>query len=172
MGYIFVGRLDELKGIKILLQAWDLLKDNAPELVICGTGPLESWCRNYIAKNRLNTVKMLGFVPNSEVKELIADSKALILPTQWYEGFPMAIVEAFSVGTPVIGSNIGNVGNLLVEGVNGWKFQSESPANLAETVKMVEHQQLKVNRSFVNDYLASNNYQMLSRIYKEVLHGQ
>ena len=67
---------------------------------------------------------MIGLVDNKEVKKIISESKGLILPTQWYEGFPMSILESFSCGTPVIGSNIGNVGNLIIDGINGYKFDT------------------------------------------------
>ena len=56
---------------------------------------------------------MKGFVSNIEARKLIAISRALILPTRWYEGFPMSIVEAFSVGTPVLCSALGNAGAVV-----------------------------------------------------------
>lgn len=69
--------------------------------------------------HRLNKIEMRGKVSNSEAKKLMSESQALILPDLWYEGFPMTIVEAYSVGYPVIGSNIGNVGCLIEESVTG-----------------------------------------------------
>lgn len=73
----------KLKGIDILLHAWKELGENAPKLVICGTGPMEKWCKDYVEENRLN-VEMKGFVTNEEARRLMGRSKALILPTQWY----------------------------------------------------------------------------------------
>ena len=134
MSFIYVGRLDELKGVRTLFEAWKVMKDNAPELKVCGTGPLEDWCREFIDKHCLIMVSMLGNVPNTEVRRLVADSKALILPTQWYEGFPMTIVEAYSVGCPVVGSNIGNVGCLIEEGVTGWKVDVGDADKLAKKI--------------------------------------
>lgn len=60
------------------------------------------------------------------MKKILANSKALILPTQLYEGFPMSIVEAYSVGTPVIGSNIGNVKSVIEERITGVIFTPTS----------------------------------------------
>ena len=57
------------------------------------------------------------------MRKLVANSKALILPTRWYEGFPMSIVEAYSVGTPVICSVLGNIGNVVKEGIIGCKCE-------------------------------------------------
>ncbi|WP_289116837.1 glycosyltransferase family 4 protein, partial [uncultured Dubosiella sp.] len=90
--FVFSGRLDKLKGIDLLLKAWKEMGEQAPKLVVCGTGPMEEWCRKFVKKNEIN-VELWGFVPNEDVKRLIANSKALILPTRLYEGFPMSIVE-------------------------------------------------------------------------------
>ena len=77
--FIFAGRLDKLKGIDILFEAWKQMGSFAPELVVCGTGPMEEWCRKFIADNRNCNIEMKGFVPNKEGRKLIAKSKALKL---------------------------------------------------------------------------------------------
>ena len=105
--FVFVGRLDKLKGIDLLFETWKKMGDTATRLIVCGTGPMERWCKDFLERNKVNII-FRGLVSNKEARELIAVSRALILPTQWYEGFPMTIVEAFSVGTPVICSDLGN----------------------------------------------------------------
>ena len=159
-----MGRINESKGVKLLLKAWEIMGKTAPELIICGTGPLEDWCRKYIRKHELN-VDMLGFIPNAEVKTQIANSKALILPTQWYEGFPMVILEAFSVGTPVICANHGNVGSIVIERVSGWKFHDLQELILC--IRKAEIANLKESvRNYYQEYFSSEvNYMMLSSIY-------
>lgn len=166
---VYVGRLDELKGIKILLEAWKIMGTEAPDLLICGTGPLKRWCERYISDNHLLKVQMKGLLPNDEVKKIIAQSKALILPTQWYEGFPMTIVEAFSVGVPVIGSDIGNVGILIKEGTNGWKFQHSSPEALASAVQKCMKEQIKKLDYKDTEIVSSElNYRALLEIYQKI----
>ncbi|MFI3326450.1 MAG: glycosyltransferase family 4 protein [Clostridia bacterium] len=163
---VFVGRIDKLKGIDILLKTWKLLKSNKIKLLICGTGLMEQWCNNYIKENKLKNVEIKGFIPNDKAKEFIANSKALILPTQWYEGFPMTVVEAFTVGTPVIGSNIGNVGNLIVENENGFKFSNEQELkNILET-KLQTFSGL--DEKWINKYSQIENYKMLKDIYNNI----
>ena len=165
--FVFAGRLDKLKGIELLFHAWKKIEENgnAPKLVICGTGPMEEWCKNYIAENKLISIKMLGFVTNTEVRKIISISKALILPTKWYEGFPMTIIEAFSVGTPVIGSDIGNVGNLVQEGITGWKFRNDSMESLVAKVYAFENIVDKVLEQ-AGQYSVERNYMTLSYIYE------
>lgn len=169
--FIFAGRIDKLKGVDILLEAWKFMGEKAPKLLICGTGPMEAWCRDYIQKNNLVNVNMLGFVPNEEAKKLIANSRALILPTQWYEGFPMTIVEAYSVGTPVVGSDFGNVGSVIVDGVTGMKCNTQIASELARSLSkyIVDDRDMvwSTKKEYEEKYAQTENYQRLIKIYNE-----
>lgn len=167
--FIFVGRIDKQKGIDILLEAWKLMGTDAPKLLICGTGPMEDRCKEYIEKNELTTVEMKGFVPNTDAKKLIANSKALILPTQWYEGFPMTIVEAYSVGTPVIGSDMGNVGSLIEEGVTGEKFEPFSTEKLVDAINRCRRKESYKVKSVYQRYAPEGNYRKMYEIYSDIV---
>ncbi len=168
--FIFVGRLEKLKGVDVLLRAWKMMGDSAPKLLLCGNGPMEQRCREYIAKNGLESVEMMGFVPNERVREMVANSKALILPTQCYEGFPMTIAEAFAVGTPVIASDLGNAGSLVEEGVTGCKFAADSPEELKRAVVRLKGY-LDLYRTIENQctekYMEEQNYESLMSVYWE-----
>lgn len=169
--FIYVGRLDELKGVKLLFKAWNQMGKEAFKLKVCGIGPLDGWCHEFIENNSDCNIELLGFVPNNEVKELIANAIALILPTQWYEGFPMTVLEAYSVGTPVIGSDIGNVGSLVENDITGYKFCSESVLSLEQAVKkMTEILPNKKNIKQIYDkkYSEEENYKILNDIYNQV----
>lgn len=162
--FVFAGRLDKLKGIDLLLKTWKEMGKIAPKLVICGTGPMEKWCKDYIEENRLN-IEMKGFVPNEKVLRIIGESKALILPTQLYEGFPMTIVEAYSVGTPVICTDVGNCGCLVEEGVTGWKFK-----NKKELIRILDSFPVvpiynQVYEHYQKNFTEGTNYNNLLIIY-------
>lgn len=162
--FVFAGRLDKLKGIDILLESWKEIKDF--DLIICGTGPEEEWCKKFIEENGISNVRMMGFVQNEKVMDIIAESKALILPTQWYEGFPMTIVESLACGTPVIGSDIGNVGSLIENGVTGLKFEYNSVESLSKFVRTITDMVSSSKDKFDESYIASANYQKLLQIYQ------
>ena len=169
--FVFAGRLDKLKGIDILFKAWKKLGNDAPELVVCGTGPMEKWCNDFIEKNKITNINMLGFVPNTEAKNIISNSKALILPTQWYEGFPMTIVEAYSVGTPVIGSDMGNVGDLIINEISGVTFVCNKVEELCLAVKKVSTNIFEfsnIHSLFMSNYNSKNNYNKLFQIYRGI----
>ena len=163
---IYVGRLEEIKGIDVLLEAWKHLGEQAPELFLCGKGPLETWAKEFIEKNHLNKVTVMGFVPNEEVRKMIGESKALILPTQVYEGFPMTIAESYACGTPVIGSDLGNTGSLIEDGVSGYKFPPKSSEKLAEAVLQLMDNFTGVNEEIIGKYSSDSNYKKLREIYE------
>lgn len=171
--FVFAGRLDKLKGIDILLKAWKQMGEEAPKLVVCGTGPMEKWCREFAESNNLN-VEFKGFVQNAEVLKIVASSKALVLPTQCYEGFPMSIVEAFSVGTPVICSDLGNAGSIVEEKVTGFKFQYNESDSLKCVIKEFESYDMKLlQQSAYGKYRRyfdqNRNYEMIQAIYSEAI---
>ena len=68
--FVYAGRIEKIKGMELLLQAWMKLGEKAPKLIICGSGELESWCREYIQNNEITTIEMLGQIDNLEVIEL------------------------------------------------------------------------------------------------------
>ena len=170
---LFAGRLDELKGIKVLLESWRLLGARGPELLLCGSGPLEDWCREFIETHGLHNVRLLGFVPNDQVRLLLRESRAMVLPTQWYEGFPMSIAEAFSMGTPVLVSRLGNGGSLIEEGVTGMKFRGDDPQSLADTVAAFWERKQDwteaVLARYKKDMAPEENYRRLLEIYKKAM---
>lgn len=166
--FVFAGRLDQLKGIEFLLTAWREMGNSVSKLVICGTGAMQEWCENYITENRLSNVEYRGFVPNEQVKQIIAESKGLILPTQWYEGFPMTIVEAYSVGTPVIGPEFGNTGSLIIEGVTGYRYTPNNVNALKAILVKQENIVDDVCKYYDKHYTKKSNYEILDYIYQEL----
>lgn len=169
---VYAGRLDETKGIKLLFEAWRKLekdsKYKAINLVICGTGPLETWCRSFIENNNIKRVCMMGFVKHEELLKIITNALATIMPTQLYEGFGMNIIESFSCGTPVIGSDLGNTGNLIKEGYNGWKFQHNSIDSLIDTIGKIEDIIDSTYKDYLNKYTSEINYRKLMEIYQQI----
>ena len=165
--FVFVGRLDKLKGVNILFEAWKRMGEGAIKLIVCGMGPMEDWCKSFIKENVVN-IEMRGFVPNDEALKIIANSKALVLPTQWYEGFPMSIVETFSVGTPVICSDLGNAGSVVEEGITGYKFDYESIESIMSAIDKMREKPLnkeKIKRIYEIKYSENANYKILNDIY-------
>lgn len=162
--FIFAGRLDKLKGIDILFNAWKQMGKDVSNLIVCGNGPEKAWCEEFLERNECN-ISMKGFVGHEEVMDLVANSRGLILPTQWYEGFPMSIVEAFSVGTPVVCSDLGNAGSLIDEGVSGCKFKYDSVDELISAVNRCKGLCKSTYNVYRRQYTEEINYFQLINIY-------
>lgn len=169
---LYAGRLEENKGVKVLLRAYrELAEDNCleedqiPALVICGEGSLKKQCEGYIRRHHLEKVSLQGGIPNDVVKKMMAEAKGVIVPSLLYEGFPMNIAEAYHVKTPVIGSDSGNVGRLVTEKVNGWKFETGNPKALAKAIMKCGQESCSFQMPEAEGWTEEGNYAKLMEIY-------
>jgi len=120
-GFICVGRLESAKGVEKLVRNWKKLPKNY-KLTIIGEGPLRKFVEQNVSKN----IIYLGKIDNNKVKKYIAEAKYLIQPSLWYETFGLTIIEAFQVGTPVIGYNIGTRRDLIKDEWNGFLINDDN----------------------------------------------
>ena len=126
--YLFFGRLSYEKGIKTLIEAF--AKTPSIKLKIVGTGPLESELKNLCSKYKLDNIEFLGYKSGDSLCKLIQKAKFVCVPSEWYENNPMTILESYSLGTPVIGANIGGIPEIILEGVTGFTFESSNLESL------------------------------------------
>lgn len=165
--YLFIGRIEEIKGVKLLIDAFLAMPEK--KLLLAGDGPL----RNELEKIGAKNIKFLGKVKHESVLEMIADARAVILPSQCYEGFPMTILEAMSEQTPVIASNIGNNGILIRDMINGLKFQYDSKDDLIKVISRLENSDYEhigfiSYKTYLQKYTPDANYKQLMLIYNKV----
>ena len=164
---LYLGRIEEIKGIKLLIEIWEEFGSSLPVLKVCGNGPLKDWCLQEIKNKNINNILVTDFLKHDEAMKELANSKALILPTNVYEGFPMTIVEAFSVGTPVICPDMGNSGNLVENGITGFKYKNEN--ELVQILKSKNYDfSDRIYDIYKKRYTETINYKMISEIYSEV----
>lgn len=124
----FVGRLDVSKGIEVLAQAWQQAPPSL-RLVVVGSGPMEHLIE------KLPRTKVTGWIPAAEVTQILGNSRAFVLPSLWYEGQPIALLEALALRRPVIASNHGGIG----ETAAGLGPDSlVSPGSVAELANAIE----------------------------------
>jgi glycosyltransferase involved in cell wall biosynthesis len=169
----FVGRLLEGKGVETLLRAWRQLPDL--RLKIVGDGALRDRLESLAAGERLN-VQFLGALDREGVLEIIAAARCLVVPSEWYEGFPMVIAEAFACGTPVLAARIGSLEELVPDGERGGLFAPRDPDDLARRLRALlsEDRDLRRLRENVRSYFDDNlterrNCAQLTGIYAEIL---
>ena len=169
---LYVGRLSPEKGINTLLEAWKTLGKVIP-LKIVGEGSLREKVEQMT--NEFTGLEYLGRKPISEVYKLMGKSKALIFPSQWYEGLPRTIIESFATGTPVIASNLGSMSNLIEHQRTGLHFPPGSYQGLIEQVNWIihnphqwKHMRKQARLEFKSKYTAETNYQQLMQIYSQL----
>ena len=140
-GYVvFVGRLLEGKGTETLVNAWRRLPE--VRLKIVGDGALRPRLEEIARRERLN-IEFTGMQPRAQVLDAVANAELLIIPSEWYEGFPMVIAESFACGTPVLASRIGSLEELVQEDITGRKFTAKNAEELAQAVNsMIRDQPL------------------------------
>lgn len=173
-GYaVFVGRLSEEKGIRTVLKAWNEGQIPFP-LKIIGDGPLADDVRNAAAANR--NLEWLGRMPRNDVYAALRDAAFLLFASECYEGMPLAIIEAFACGTPVLASRIGAAGEMIATGSDGYYFEAGNSASLAAAAKaMVSDANLKgslrsaARSRFECDFTAARNYGLLMEVYKNAI---
>jgi glycosyltransferase involved in cell wall biosynthesis len=173
-GYaLFVGRLSPEKGVGTLLAAWEALAGRVP-LRVVGDGPLGEEVRRAAA--RLPGVEWLGWRSPQEVLALMGEAAFLVFPSEWYEGFPRVLVEAFARGLPVLCSGMGSHGSLVEHGRTGLHFRPGDPQDLAEKVEwMLAHpanvaaMRREARREYEETYTAERNYGMLMDIYGDAI---
>jgi glycosyltransferase involved in cell wall biosynthesis len=171
---IFIGRLGTEKGIHILLDAWRLWGNGAPRLEIVGDGPEKVWLQGSVKGNGIeDKISFIGQLPFLEVQKRLRLARILVLPSLCFEGFPMAIIEAFSSGVPVAVSNIGPLPNIVKDNESGILFKAGDAGSLCHNMKEIwEHSGRLASlgqgarQEFDKKYTADTNYQNLMGIYQ------
>ena len=164
---LFVGRLSEEKGLRVLLDAWSRLQVNIP-LQIAGDGPLQNEIDSRIAEKKLTGITLLGPLTKAQVLRAMHGARFLVFPSVWFEGFPVSLVEAFACGLPVIASQLGSLLEIVADGVTGLHFSAGDPRQLAAKAEWawthpadLEILGRNARAEYESKYTAEKNYQYL-----------
>lgn len=136
----YVGRLIEPKGLRTLALALALLRDLPWKLVIVGKGDYEATFRQLLEQNQIaDRASFLGYVPHTETPRYLSAFDLLVVPSEtqsnWKEQFGRVITEAMACGTPVIGSDSGEIPNLIRQSGGGDVFAEKKPEALAASLR-------------------------------------
>jgi glycosyltransferase involved in cell wall biosynthesis len=135
----FVGRLDEAKGVRLLMDGWDRFSSRRPtsdlRLAIAGSGPLEPEVRTWAARRQ--TVDVLGLLSREQCANLTARARAVVVPSVWQEPFGLVVAEAMAAGTPPIAPAHGAFPELIHDGIDGELFPPGDPDALSRTLERV-----------------------------------
>lgn len=150
---LFVGRLLEKKGVRVLVKVAEKL----PQLnfVFIGTGPDSEFLRH--KERELQNIKFIGMVPNKELCKHYNNADVFCIPSQYEEGFGRVSMEALACGLPVVGSNKGGIREAVSEDVSILVEPTVNDLKLA-IEKLYENNELynKLQKNTVN--YARNNF--------------
>ncbi|MDH2388466.1 glycosyltransferase [Streptomyces sp. HNM0663] len=135
---LYLGRLAEAKGVRLLMAAWDEIAAGGGvgvPLVIAGTGPLEREVTAWAAGR--HDVRYVGLYDPEECRQAVARSVAVVAPSTWLEAFGLVVVEAMAAGVPAVAAGHGAFVELVEDGVTGLLHRPGEPASLASCLRRI-----------------------------------
>ena len=169
--FLYLGRISEEKGIPTLLEA--MAKLPHIHLKIAGTGPL---LQQFEDRNMTN-VEFLGFKEGKVLAKLIREARFVVVPSEWYENNPLSVIEPMMSGTPVIGSQIGGIPELIQEGITGYLFHNGDVEGLSMKIDKAFRldaaqyiEMCKATRKYAKaNFSEDSYYDKLELIYKQTI---
>jgi glycosyltransferase involved in cell wall biosynthesis len=170
--FVYFGRLGSEKGVATLIKA---VANTGNKLIVVGTGPLEEELK-ILASNINADVQFVGYQSGEDLFNYIRQSKAVVLPSEWYENAPISIMEAYALERPVIGANIGGIPEMIKNNETGFLFESgdvDSLSSVLTEVSNLEPEQIvsmgKNGRAWVEtDFTVEKYYERLVALYREL----
>lgn len=123
----FAARLSKEKGVELLAETAKLLPEYT--FMVAGDGPDKNLLEN------IDKVKLVGFLSGDKLTSFMANAKAFIVPSIWYENCPLSILEAECMGVPVVTMNNGGMAELIKDGETGILVNEPTPEGLATALR-------------------------------------
>lgn len=145
-GLVFAGRLTRQKAMHVAIDALAYVPE--ARLTVIGDGPDRGRLEQHAQSAGLNgRVSFVGSLPRAEVLDALAGAEAAVLSSDW-ENFPHAAVEALAVGTPMVATSVGGVGEIVSDGVNGLLVPPGSPEAFGHALqRLLESPELQTSLS-------------------------
>ena len=122
---LFLGRLTEAKGLRVLIEAWKQVEAerSVGRLIICGDGPMGGWLADQ--QSHLQRIDFPGFVTGDQKKELLRQCRAMVVPSVWWEPLGLVVYEAYQYCRPVIAARSGGLTETVLPGQTGWLYEAK-----------------------------------------------
>ncbi len=170
---LYAGRLSAEKGVATLFQA--AARVPGLSLRVAGTGPLEPDLRQLSETLLPGRAAFLGHLDAAALREELGRAAFVVVPSEWYENQPYAVLEAFAMGTPVLGSDLGGIPELVHPGETGELFPAGSVEGLADALAAMQGRVDRVDlgraaRTWVGTHFDPDRHaEALADLYAEVL---
>jgi glycosyltransferase involved in cell wall biosynthesis len=172
---IYIGRLSKEKGLHTLIEAWKRLPKNCA-LQIIGDGPERKALEEDAQRCGLTSIQFRGRLSHEESLAAMKSASFLIMPSEWYEGFPMTLAESFACGTPVICSKLGSMEEIIDDGRTGLHFAAGDAEDLARKIEWAFGHPSEIaamgraaRREYESRYTSEKAYSQLMDIYEQTV---
>jgi glycosyltransferase involved in cell wall biosynthesis len=170
---VFAGRLSEEKGAMTLVRAWrGSGLSRLGTLRIIGDGPERAALESAAG----GEVEFMGSQPPERVQELMANARAVAVPSLCFETFGRTVVEAFACGRPVVASAIGAIGEAVQNGRTGLTFPAGDEGSLRTALGRILRDRELANefgasgrKEYLARYTPDRNYELLRAIYETAM---
>jgi glycosyltransferase involved in cell wall biosynthesis len=135
--FLFVGRLEKVKGVDLLLNSMAMLSEEKPNvhLTIVGKGNLEEWVRSFMHRKRLEKwITLRGNVDDKALASLYTSSHCVVIPSR-SESIPLVFSEALNFNKDLIVTDVGDMGSLGRQYGVAWVVPPENPGALKEMMR-------------------------------------
>ncbi|MEO8617224.1 MAG: glycosyltransferase [Luteolibacter sp.] len=131
---LFIGRVSEEKGIRVLIDAWKKVEESGSQgkLVIAGGGPLVPWLEEHCKS--LKNASFVGYADTTMKQRLLGDAWALVVPSVWWEPLGLVVYESYEMGRPVLAARSGGLTETIEHGVTGWLHEPGDATGLAKQI--------------------------------------
>ena len=177
LNLLFVGKLVEKKGLKYLLNALSLLKQEGLKfkLKVVGSGPLEESHKQYSVSLNVNkNIDFLSWVPNDKLPEVYNAADIVIVPSVFdkkgeTEGMPVVILESLAMSRPVIASRISGIPDIIKDGYNGWLINPADAQALKS--KLIEVSNIGLDNFKKNAYNTAKKFGInnIASVYRDAI---
>lgn len=173
--FLYFGRLSHEKGLRTLIETFQQM--TTLSLKIVGTGPDAELLTGYVQSNGIRNIELLGFKKGDELKKIVAEASFVIVPSECYENNPMTIIEAYSLGVPVIGTKIGGIPEILQDHKTGFLFAPKDVEDLknvvarASQLNMHDYKAMSDNalRFAADNFDEESYYRKLIAFYNDII---
>lgn len=172
--FVYFGRLRSVKGVGTLIEAAAPLEEH--DLYIVGSGPEREEFERTVERRGLDHVHFLGYRDGEALHEVVRNARASIVPSELYENCPMTVLESMALATPVLGSEIGGIPELVRDGEDGFLVPPADPEALREKMAwMAENSRRAVEMGVAGRdkverrHGPERHYEGLLDIYRRVL---
>ncbi|MFC7041694.1 glycosyltransferase family 4 protein [Halonotius sp. GCM10025705] len=176
--FVAGGRLVEKKGFKELIQAVKIAKEKYGceiPVVLFGSGPQEKSLKKLKRSHNLENIDMTGKIPHNDVKEILCNAQVFVAPSIEpdngdIDGIPNVVLEAFASTTPVIGSDLSGIPEVVKHNHTGWLVEPSNIEELAEALvnawrspalckELGKMGEIKSNQILISTKILVNSYQ-------------